>query len=67
MSELTKTELRNLTGSKHTSKQRQVLERSGIVYIERWDGSITTTWHHVNHPTAQSTPNNSEPDFDQIA
>jgi len=67
MAVLTKTEMVQLTGSKHTSKQRHVLERSGIIYIERWDGSIVTTWEHVNNPKAQTATNNNEPNFDEIA
>ncbi len=64
---LTKNELENLTGTKQTSKQRQVLERAGIYYVEQWGGGIVTTWEHVNNPRGFRANNDAEPDFDKIA
>lgn len=64
---LSKEDLFELTGSKHISKQKAILEQHGIYYINKWDGTITTTWEHVNNPSSQSARNDEEPDFDQIA
>jgi len=45
---LSSTELRELTGASIRRLQRRVLDKSGIRYIERADGSLVTTWEAVN-------------------
>lgn len=64
---LSKEDLVELTGAKQPGKQRQVLELHGIYFITKIDGTITTTWDHVNNPIGQSAQNDEEPDFDKIA
>ncbi|MBK8974148.1 MAG: DUF4224 domain-containing protein [Hahellaceae bacterium] len=44
-----------------------VLDRNGIYYITRLDGTIITTWHHVNHPAMQRAANHDEPDFSKVS
>lgn len=65
---LTCEEMRQLTGYKITTKQKQTLERNGIFFIERPDGSVTTTWYHINHPAGLHTRNDPacEPHFERI-
>lgn len=64
---LTPDELYALTKAKQPSKQTAVLDLNGIYYIKRIDGSIVTTWHHVNHPTLQrAATNDALPDFAAI-
>ncbi|MBK8974096.1 MAG: DUF4224 domain-containing protein [Hahellaceae bacterium] len=60
-------DLVNLTGAKIPSKQSAVLDRNGIYYITRLDGTIITTWHHVNHPAMQRAANHDEPDFSKVS
>lgn len=64
---LTDKEIEALTGAKKGSKQSEILDRHGIYYIKRLDGTITTTWHHVNHPSVQQVQSLDEPDFGAIA
>ncbi|MBX9604651.1 MAG: DUF4224 domain-containing protein [Gammaproteobacteria bacterium] len=59
---LSDAELQELTGAVQAAKQRQVLDRAGIFYVVRLDGTIRTTWHHVNHPMNRTA---SEPDWAQ--
>lgn len=49
---LSYSELCDVTGAKRHSKQRQVLERSGIRFITRLDGSLAVTWDALNTPTS---------------
>lgn len=64
MNLLTDEEMEQLTGSSGAAKQKEILDKHGIYYIERMGGkSITTTWHHVNHPFARQVSNADEPDF----
>jgi hypothetical protein len=51
---LTETEIIALTGAKQPKKQREVLNRSGIFFVDRADNGISLTWGHVNNPTATS-------------
>lgn len=68
MSELTKAELKQLTGTSHVEKQKAVLDQHGIFYITRWDRkSITTTWDHVNNPKGQQKESDEMPNWDKIA
>lgn len=67
MNLLTDFELFKLTGAKQPNKQSDILDRNGIYYIRRLDGSIVTTWHHVNHPCARTVSNDDTPDFGAIA
>ena len=64
---LTEQDIEALTGAKKGAKQGEVLDRHGIYYIKRLDGTITTTWHHVNHPAQQKVYSIDEPDFGAIA
>lgn len=60
---LTDKELEELTKAKQPTKQASILDNNGIYYIKRGDGSIVTTWHHVNHPARQIASNDAEPNF----
>lgn len=53
---LTDKELADATGSTHKSLQKEVLTQNGIYFIERRDGSIRTTWYHINHPVPRLLP-----------
>lgn len=48
---LTDEDLRQITGATQVSKQKKILLEHGIFFINKLDGSIVTTWHHVNHPS----------------
>ncbi len=61
---LTDEELSELTGASQPMKQAEVLRRNGIYYIEKLK-SITTTWHHVNHPRPHQVADN-EPNFEAL-
>lgn len=63
---LTKEDLVELTGASQSARQAKVLERHGIYYIKRLDGTITTTWEHVNKPYAGNIAPDNEPDFDKV-
>jgi len=67
MNLLTPEDLVKLTGAKQAGKQADVLNQHGIFYIRRQDGSLVTTWHHVNHPQRHNAQNDGEPDFGEIA
>lgn len=64
---LTPEDLVELTGAKQPARQAVILEQHGIYYIKRIDGTITTTWEHVNKPNGTTVISGNEPDFDQIA
>lgn len=68
MSELlTIEELEKLTGAKQSAKQASILRRHGIFFVERLDGTIITTWYHVNHPNNQEKSTFDEsPNFEAI-
>ena len=61
---LTSLELEELTGARLASKQAEVLRRHGIYFVERLDGKIRTTWHHVNHPFDRMR--DEQPDFSAL-
>ena len=48
---LTDDELADATGAVQKNLQAEILTQNGIFYIVRRDGSIRTTWYHINHPT----------------
>ena len=52
---LTEQEIIELTGAKQTSRQREILSKSGIFFIEKADHKISLTWGHVNNPGMRST------------
>jgi len=55
MSELlTPDEIIALTGAKQENKQKEVLDRAGIFYVEKSSGGISLTWGHVNNPSRYS-------------
>lgn len=54
--DLTRDDLKRITKATQTAAQRRVLDEAGIFYIVCLDGSITTTWYHVNHPRMQHLP-----------
>lgn len=64
---LTPEDLLELTGAKQPARQAVILEQHGIYYIKRIDGTITTTWDHVNKPHGRQPKPNNEPDFDKTA
>ena len=47
---LTDDELCELTGAKQVVKQKEVLTKNRIYFVERSDGKIKVCWHHVHHP-----------------
>ena len=57
---LTPEELKAVTGAATRKLQAAVLDNAGIFYWTRHDGTVATTWHHVNHPRgagAKTRPN----------
>ena len=66
MNLLSEDELQALTKATQHTKQKRVLNENGIYFIERLDGSIVTTWHHVNHPAGRQAKNDSQPNFGAI-
>lgn len=67
MNMLSDSELLELTRSPQAAKQRRVLDDNGIYYIRRADGSIITTWHHVNHPCGKQLQSDDMPNFGAMA
>ena len=67
MNLLTREEIEELTKAKQPGKQADIMDANGIYYIKRGDGTVTTTWYHVNHPYIRTAHNDEEPDFDKIA
>lgn len=60
---LSQSELAELTGSKQSSRQKEVLSDHGIGYIVRYDGKISTTWEAIHSALNQSkTAAAMEPD-----
>jgi hypothetical protein len=53
---LTDKELEEATGAAQKSLQKETLTLNGIYFIERRDGSVKTTWYHINHPRQFLTP-----------
>ncbi len=47
---LTDQEIEELTGAKQESKQKEILTKNRIFFVERMDGKIEVCWHHVHHP-----------------
>jgi len=47
---LTDDELFELTGAKQVSKQKEILTKNRIYFVERTDGKIKVCWHHVHNP-----------------
>lgn len=66
MNLLSEDDLIELTKAKQPNKQADVLSDNGIYFIKRLDGSIVTTWHHVNHPSTHAAINDSAPNFGAI-
>lgn len=60
---LTSEELAALTNAKQAKKQREVLDKSGIRYVEGPNGEPATTWEAVNSVLAVSDASN-ESNFD---
>lgn len=56
-----------LTGARLPKKQAEILDQNGIYYIRRRDNTITTTWHHVNHPARMLAQIDDEPDFSKVS
>lgn len=64
---LTQDDIEAVTGAKQASRQSEVLDLNGIYYIKRLDGSIVTTWHHVNNPARKPLQSVSDmPDFSKV-
>ncbi|EIQ2120087.1 DUF4224 domain-containing protein [Escherichia coli] len=53
---LTDEELIEATGSSQKSLQKEILTQNGIFFIERRDGSVKTSWFHINHPIQRLAP-----------
>lgn len=45
---LSQADLKTLTGAARHARQKHILKRNGIRYIERADGSPAVTWEAVN-------------------
>lgn len=67
MNQLSDQELIDFTRASQPGKQRNVLDNHGIFYVTRLDGSITTTWHHINHPHPLKLAGNDTPDFGALS
>ena len=52
--------LERLTGAKRADVQARILTAHGIYFIERRDGSIVTTWHHVHRAPDWRVQNSEE-------
>ncbi len=61
---LTKSEIEQVTGAKQWSKIAEVLASNGIYFIQKANGEIATTWHHIHHPAKIAA--SSEPDFTSL-
>lgn len=61
---LTDAELVAVTGAKRAKQQSEVLTRAKIYHWPRLDGTIATTWYHVNHPMISTV---TEPDFEALS
>jgi hypothetical protein len=61
---LTYDDLCQVTGAKRPSKQKEVLEASGVSYIVRLDGRISVTWYSVNHAHTQGMATQDSDGFD---
>jgi Domain of unknown function (DUF4224) len=57
-------DLCQVTGAKRPSKQKQVLEASGVSYIVRLDGRVSVTWYSVNHAHSQGMITQDSNGFD---
>jgi hypothetical protein len=53
---LTVTDVEHLTGAKRAAFQRRVLDKAGIRYVKRLDGSPALTWEAVNAVLAGNQP-----------
>lgn len=50
---LSEQELEELTGAKQVSKQKEILSKNKIFFVERTDGKIKVCWHHVHNPMVE--------------
>jgi len=66
MNLLSDDDLEKITKAKTPRKQKSVLDENGIFYIKRADGSIVTTWHHVNHPSFSQSGNDDTPNYGAV-
>jgi hypothetical protein len=65
--DLTPEEVRRFTGVSKPSVQARVFRDNGVYCFRQNDGSITTTWYHVNHPLKyRNTEQEVEPDYSAI-
>jgi len=46
-------EIEELTGAKQVSKQKEILTKNRIYFVERTDGKIKVCWHHVHNPMVE--------------
>ena len=65
---LTHDQIIALTGATQTGKQKEVLSRSGIFFVDKLGGGISLTWGHVNNPglNRARTSFTSEPNFEAM-
>lgn len=61
---LTKEELEALTGRDRPSAQKRILDKHGIFWIERGDGTLAVTLHAVHHPSGQTGQDDVEQQLD---
>lgn len=47
---LSEKDIEELTGAKQVSKQKEILTKNRIFFVERTDGKIKVCWHHVHNP-----------------
>lgn len=62
---LSDADLYDLTGYKYPAKQKAILNKNGIKFIERKDGKIRTTWGCVEQANAAAI-NDPEPDWEKL-
>lgn len=67
MSELLDNEdLITLTGSAETRKQKSVLRKHGIPFINTASGGLSTTWEAVNFALKSGSGKTEEPNFNMV-
>jgi len=59
---LTQDDIFELTGAKRPAEQKRVLSNARIYFIERLNGTLAVTWHHVNNPMV-ATSTRTEPNI----
>lgn len=46
-------EIEELTGAKQVNKQKEILTKNKIFFVERTDRKIKVCWYHVHNPMVE--------------